>query len=121
MQQLMSLEEIQIKRELRQFTGTQNYYKNFTGLVYTDGIKFLAEKMGAYWFIDLIGSYQYKLKESSFQIWGIKKTGETSGFAYMKEDSNTKNIITQDLSYTDMPFDYEVYVVDGVLMLKSEY
>ena len=27
-----------LKAELSQFTGTEHYYKNFTGLLYTDGI-----------------------------------------------------------------------------------
>ena len=41
--------------DLSQFIGTENYYRHWTGHgVYTDGVKYLAEKAGAYWLIDAI-------------------------------------------------------------------
>ncbi len=43
--------------ELAQFTGTEQYYKHLGGLVYTDGVKYLAEKAGSYWLLDIIASY----------------------------------------------------------------
>ncbi len=44
-----------LEDELEQFYGTEKWYRHFTGLVYTDGIKYLAENAGAYWLIDLVG------------------------------------------------------------------
>ena len=72
--------------DLDMFTGTENYWKNCFGLcfglIYTDGIKYLAENGGAYWLIDAISSYQndrkiknnYRLQD--FQLWELKKVGK---------------------------------------------
>ena len=43
--------------DLRQFTGTDNWYKHWMGkILYTDGVKHFAEMAGAFWFIDVVGS-----------------------------------------------------------------
>jgi hypothetical protein len=47
-----------IINELSQFWGTENYHKHWLGLVYTDGIKAMAELCGAYWLIDVVASYE---------------------------------------------------------------
>ena len=57
---------------LEMFTGTENYYRHFSGMLYTDGIQFLAQEGKCYWLLDLIGSYQPKLKHIPFQLWTIK-------------------------------------------------
>ncbi len=46
----------QLKAEPRQFTGTEQYYFNplFEQFRYTDGVKFLAERAGAYWLLDYL-------------------------------------------------------------------
>ena len=111
-----------IKSDLRQFTGTESYYKHFTGINFTDGVKFLADKLECYWFLDIIASYQHRLKDVPFQIWRIQVDREKAGMVTMREDTNEPVIIRQELKYTDFPLDeYEVYYVDRVILLKSEY
>jgi hypothetical protein len=111
-----------IKAQLRNFTGTENYYKHYTGIKFTDGIKFLAEKLNCFWFLDIIASYQHKLKNIPFQIWKIMVNKDKTAMVTMKEDTGQPNIISQELKYTDFPLDeYEVYCIDGVILLKSEY
>ena len=49
----------EIETALTSFYGTENYYQHrLSGLVYTDGVKFVAEHCEAYWLIDAIGSFQ---------------------------------------------------------------
>lgn len=119
----MNKEEInKIKAELRLFTGTQNYYKHFTGIKFTDGIAFLAEKCNCFWFLDIVASYQHELKDVPFQIWKLEVHEDRTAIVTMKEDSNMPVRIQQDLKYTDFPLDeYQVYFTNGVILLKSEY
>lgn len=111
--------------DLAQFTGTENYYRHFSGLLYTDGVKFLASRGGAYWLLDLIGSYQGKCRRdprlAEFQLWEIT-VNDGTGVVTCSEDSGKKPVIKQRLDYTDFPLSgVKFYVRDGVLMLTSEY
>ena len=118
----MKVKTKELEEGLKNFTGTQCYYRNFTGLKYTDGIRYLAEKTGAYWFIDLVGSYQYMLKDKPFQVWTLTVNDDKTGVVTCKEDTNEPVIVEQKLEYTDFPLKtFECYCIDGVLLLKSEY
>ena len=62
------------KADLNQFTGTECYYPHWTKkLVYTDGVKFVADVAEAFWLIDLVASYQ-PLKVA-FQVWKFRREG----------------------------------------------
>ena len=118
------LKEIEIS--LNQFTGTEKYYKHFTGILYTDGINYFINKLNCYWFLDIIGSYQHKFKNIGFQVWGIKlfdkPINNKVGYVYMKEDTEKPLLVKQELSYTDFKLkEYEIYFINGVVLLKSEY
>lgn len=109
---------------LDQFIGTEHYYKHFTGLKYTDGIKYLADKTNCYWFIDIIASYQADriIKTCHFQIWKLKVYNGKKALVTMREDTNEPNLVMQKIEYTDFPLgEIEVYCIDGVILLKSEY
>lgn len=104
------------------FTGTENYYRHFTGLKYTDGIKYLADKTNCYWFIDIIASYQHKLKDVPFQIWRLDVKFDMSAVVAMREDTNKPIKVEQMIEYTDFPLaKIEVYCINDVILLKSEY
>jgi hypothetical protein len=116
---------------LESFTGTECYYRHFTRkLVYTDGVKYLAEHGEAYWLIDLVASYQNgpaiakneRLQE--FQLWEVKLVGKGC-VVTCREDSNIPPSITQEIEYTDFPFDIKFYVEGGeigpVMLLRSEH
>ena len=112
--------------ELSQFTGTQQYFKHWTGsIVYTDGVQFVGAN-GGYWIIDLIASYQTAstLKKVPFQAWKVKRQGK--GFVAIMTDGNDKEILRQEGGYTDLPLDIEFFLqaneqFKAVLMLTSEY
>lgn len=115
--------------QLEQFTGTENYYRHPLGIVYTDGVKYLAEKAGAYWLIDLIASHQPRIKrklaalqERDFQSWTLEKIGNE--YRARCDNGNGGFLATQRFPYTDFPAElmpFGLFLVDGVLMLKTEY
>lgn len=61
-----------VKSDLEQFTGTQQWYRHpiVKNTLYTDGIKYLAERAGAYWLIDEITFQQFhpRVKNEEFQV-----------------------------------------------------
>ena len=110
-----------IRTGLGQFIGSMNYYRGLMGIRYTDGVKYLADRCGAYWFLDLIASYQRKLKDMYFQLWGIDVKEDNTATVTCREDSNRLPVVTQNIEYTDFPFDFELYCINRVILLKSEY
>ena len=111
-----------LEEDLGQFTGTQQYYRNFTGLLYTDGVHYLAEHAGAYWLIDLVGSYQHKLRSVPFQLWELKVNDDKSALVTMREDDGLRAKVRQEIEYTDFPLQrFSWYTVHNVMMLKNEY
>jgi len=108
---------------LRQFSGTAQYFRNFTGLLYTEGIQYLAEQAGAYWLIDLVGSYQPALREAPFQVWELTVDLENkTAIITAREDTDEPALVEQAIPYTDFPLpSFAFYCVDGVMLLKNEY
>ena len=52
--------------------GSENFYQNrYSPIIYTDGVKDMAETCGAYWLIDLVISHQLSkaVKFEAFQVW----------------------------------------------------
>lgn len=112
-----------LKNELAQFTGTENYHRHTGRILYTDGVKYLAEKAGCYWLLDLIASYQPDLENQPFQVWTIKVDfAKQSAVVTMQEDSGGHELVRQEIEYTDFPLKrIKLYCIDKVLMLLSEY
>ena len=108
--------------QLAHFIGTQRYYQNFTGLLYTDGIQYLAEQAGSYWLIDLVGSHQPKLLDARFQLWNLEVKEDKSALITMLEDDGEPVKVRQEIPFTDFPLnEFSFYCIDGVMLLKSEY
>jgi hypothetical protein len=105
---------------LQQFTGTEQHFRHWSGrLLYTDGVKHMAERAGAYWLIDLVASYQSEHRDVWFQVWDLKAK-DRAGVVTMRGDSEV--LVKQELEYTDFPLEsLRVFVADGVLLLPSEY
>jgi hypothetical protein len=108
--------------DLNAFTGSEHHYRHFTGLRYTDGIRYLAEHAGAYWLIDLVASYQPRLRNVPFQLWELTVNDDHTALATMREDTHRRARVRQDIEYTDFPLrSFSWYCTDNVMMLKSEY
>jgi hypothetical protein len=63
--------------DLSHFMGTEEYYRHWTRrLVYTDGVKYVAERGSAFWLIDAIASHQPKAvrnpRLAEFQLWELE-------------------------------------------------
>ena len=115
------------------FTWTENWYSHWLRkCVFTDGVKYMAEKAGAFWLIDAIASYQIDKKVlrnenlQQFQLWKlVVKNGKA--VLTCQEDSDVKPAITQKIPYTDFPLPIlELYVEpmgDGkmCILLKNEH
>jgi len=87
----------------------------------TDGCQFVCEHAGAYWLFDLILSWQMQLKEHKFQVWKLIKQGDGTWFMHCS-DGNGKTLAGQEIAYSDFPLDqFEVWLIDGVCLLPSEY
>lgn len=121
-----------LRHELKQFYCSEAFYKNplFPKYIYTEGVKYLAEQAGAYWLIDYIYSNQQdsKIATAHFQAWKLKQKGSSA--ATITVDDGNKNILESfELEFTDFPFDilypkqeaFQLWFIDGVLMLPSEY
>jgi len=117
--------------DLNRFTGTECYYAYLAGLKLTDGVKYLAEVAGAYWLLDVIASYQIgnaKIRREPFQVWELKlspdnaTTGKHEAVVTMKTDTDHPLLVKQQIEYTDFPLDsITLYLIDGVILLTSEY
>lgn len=116
-----------LETELRQFTGTENYYKHLGNVVLTDGAKYLADRAGAYWLMDVVASWQLAKKVACepFQSWNIE-VKDNNKATIKADDGNGNEIARQEIPFTDFPLrSTRLYLVnDGryrVLMLPSEY
>lgn len=110
-----------INNELRQFTGTEKWYKHITGNLYTDGVKYLAEEYCCYWFIDAVMFSGRIIQNQEFQVWKLIRVINDE-FRLLCEDGNYNNLYTQDILFSDFPGDeVMLYLIEGVLLLPSEY
>lgn len=123
-QSKLSPEEIQ--RRLGGFTGTENYYK-FHTLKLTDGVKWLAEVCECYWLLDIIFSiarFERKLRGQEFVVCKIRviRLAHSTKAVFTADDGNNNILYRQNIPFTDFPLDeIKLYLVDGVILLPSEY
>lgn len=127
------------EQDLRMFSGSENWYKHLTGMLYTEGVKYMAEAGGAYWLIDEIGFAQKNPKIRNnprlreFQLWKLEVRTQQGGNCAVlacREDSNVPPAFTKNIPFTDFPLKgIQLYVeagsIDGeteamIMMLPSE-
>jgi len=111
--------------ELSMFTGTERYYRLNRKCLLTDGTKYLAEAVGAFWLMDAVASYLLELGTADWFV-QIKLTVEDSSAVLTLEDGNGGVRAQQEIPYTDFPMPQQTMYAcwDGehwVLMLPSEY
>lgn len=118
----------QIKEALAQFYGTENYYRGFLGLIWTDGTKAMADMCGAGWLLDAIASHQPKAKEEcdGLQFWKFERNANGGGVLTCRKDSDIPPCITQEVKFTDFPLDsIDIWVgessLDGEKMVQIAY
>ena len=104
--------------------GSENFFCHKPSLMlYTDGVKAMAETCEAYWLIDLIISHQCKrdINLERFQVWDLKKV-KGNQFSILCTDGNHNKVTSQEIEFSDFPYDLAtIWLVDGCLMLPCEY
>lgn len=116
----------QLKDNLAQFIGTQQYHKfySFNNIVCTDGVAYLAENAKAYWLIDLIVSWQIEkpVRGEHWQTWTLTRNKENKGAVAVCTDGNERQLARQEIEYTDFPLpEIKLFKIDNVILLPSEY
>ncbi|MBI3258242.1 MAG: hypothetical protein HYZ54_01985 [Ignavibacteriae bacterium] len=114
----------EIKSELLQFSGTTQYYRHLLGVLFTDGIKYLADECQCYWLLDLIVSWQthQHVREQEFQVFKLKVDVSNRTAVVTIEDGNDNIIQTQKIPFTDFPLDsIEIWYSNKVMYLPSEH
>jgi hypothetical protein len=104
--------------------GSENFYCHRPSLIlYTDGVKDIAEACQAYWLIDLIISHQCKkaVNLERFQVWELKRE-KADKFFVKATDGNNNPVASQKIPFSDFPYDLAtIWLVDGCIMLPTEY
>lgn len=114
------------KTDLAEFTGTEKWYRHpiVKNTLYTDGIKYVAERAGAYWLIDEIAFNQMHLlvKNEEFQVWTLNVDLVKSTAILTCDDGNDNIVYTKQIGFTDFPMEeIKIYVTNNVILLPSEY
>jgi hypothetical protein len=98
---------------LAHFTGDLERYRSINRyVVYTPGVKYLADQAGAYWLIDAIASYFMSGQMAypdprleTLQFWRLDVNKDNSALLTARADSNVEPFITQRIEFTDFPLD----------------
>ena len=119
------MEATAIRSALSTFIGTTEYYRHWSGMRYTDGVKFLADEAKAHWLLDVIASWQPEALRDpwlrEFQLWELFVREDRSATAVCSRDSEDE-AFRQEIASTTFPLDYvRLYVEGGVLLLPSEH
>ncbi len=114
------------ENDLLHFTGSETWHRHslVRTVIYTDGIRFLAEKAGAYWLIDEIAFAQkaeQAVAAEAFQLWTLTVAADQSAHLTC-EDGDGRTVWEKLIPFTDFPLGLvKVYFTDSTLLLPSEY
>jgi len=108
--------------ELREHSGgSDNLYRYNFGLLITEGALALAQQFECFWFLDIICSYQSKVRGEDFQSWRLTKHDGNKATVTC-DDGNRNILITQNIPFTDFKADEAVLWCEGnVILLPVEH
>lgn len=105
------------QEQLKQFRGDAVRYRHplNSRVIYTPGVKYLAEQAGAYWLLDVIASYlkpaiieQAATQDGRIQdlhFWRLEVREDRSGIVTARADSDCAPFVTQRIPWTDFPLE----------------
>ena len=114
------------KEHLRQFTGSENWYRHGINrsVLFTDGAKYIADEGGAYWLLDAIAiaqRFEKSVAAEEFQVWKLKVNDDRTA-SLVCDDGNDNIVYTQQIAFTDFPIEeIKLYFTDNTILLPSEY
>lgn len=115
------------KEDLQQFTGSEVRFKHtiHRRLLYTEGVKFLAEEGKSYWLIDeiaILNMTHRRVQREEFQVWKLELNECKSSSVLTCGDGNNSEIYKKTIPFTDFPPpEVTLWFSNNVLMLPSEY
>lgn len=104
--------------DLAQFTGDLERFQNSLNqqVIYTPGVKYLAEHGQAYWLIDAIASWFETInmldatvqdsRLQDLQFWELRVAKDKTAQLLMRADSGVEPAIVQEIEYTDFPLNH---------------
>ena len=117
----------ELSANLRQFIGTEHYYRIYPNLLATDGAKYLADEAGVYWLLDIVWSVLPKIDDDFAVLELHRKEGTSEATAHLHDGRDPQTTYhRQHIPYTDFPLEHvKLYVQDAgehwVVMLTGEY
>lgn len=110
----------QLQAELRQFTGTTVWYL-YHDIYITEGVKYLAERAGCYWLVDIVWSICPKLNGDLLVTCELMVNVDQSAVFVAIGDDN-RLLHRQRIEHTDFPGDWvKLWFSEKILFLPSEY
>jgi len=118
--------------DLENHRGSGTFYRHglMRNVVYTEGVRALAEGAGAYWLIDKVATNQMepKIAREDFQVWELYHKGNNH-WMLMSDDGNGNVLHSELIEYSDFPLPigpepFKLYCVRGearTIMLPGEY
>jgi hypothetical protein len=111
---------------LAQFTGSEHFFRHplVRDVIYTEGIRYVAETAEAYWLIDeIVLAYrsQANLRHEEFQKWELSVSADLSA-TLICDDGNGCRLYVRVIDRTDFSASgVSFYLCDNTLLLPSEY
>lgn len=133
--------------DLNQFTGTECWYRHnvirsvflsesgvqlfipggqglIRSVLFTDGVKYVADTGGAYWLLDEIAlaqNFEKKLAKEKFQLWKLIVAKDSTALLVC-EDGNGRKLLSKKIPFTDFPLDeLSFFYTNNTILLPSEY
>lgn len=122
------MNEKEILEQLKGYTGSGSFYKDYLGVLITDGVKNLCDLCKSYWIISdmAVVLMQRFLNKEDFVVVKIK-VNEDKSCKITLEDGNYNKLYEQEYKYTDFPLkEFVIWAVYNEIgtytyMLPSEY
>lgn len=104
--------------DLRQFTGELERFRHplARGVIYTPGVRYLANRGGAYWLIDEIAlaiaggdvarAGRTDERVLSLHFWRLEVRADRSATLTARADDGVPPFVTRHISWTDFPLDH---------------
>lgn len=112
----------ELAHNLRQFTGTESYHRYLMGVVLTDGARYFAENAGggAFWLMDILAT-QPEIRQQPFAH-ATLTVADDSTAKLTVTDGNDNQVYERTIDFTTCPAGkWEFYIIDGVILIPSEY
>ncbi|HKK77393.1 MAG TPA: hypothetical protein VJ953_20105 [Saprospiraceae bacterium] len=125
LQQKIFMKDVErFRKEIGTYTGSSQFFHHplFSNFLYTEGVKFMADTLEAYWLIEHIMALQLEapLQHHRFQVWKIQVREDTS--ATITATNRAGRVIkTIEFELTDFPLEsFTLWWSQNLLLLPRE-